>query len=82
MKRDVILTVSLSQDEKKMLDAKYMEFMAAGKCKNRSDFVRQMLLAAYSNGNSSVSQDVKQDKEQIIEAPKSKLAMDFASIDI
>jgi Arc/MetJ-type ribon-helix-helix transcriptional regulator len=78
MKRDSILTVMLTKEEKDLLDAKYIESMAAGKCKNRSDFVRQALLAAYANGNSPASQDNKQEAP----APKSKLAMDFASIDI
>ena len=86
MKRDIMLSLALTKEEKQLLDTKYIESFASGKCKNKSDFIRQALLAACANGNGyhsvNVSQDNKPDNKQEAPAPKSKLAMDFANIDI
>ena len=88
MKKGKFIQAMLDDQEYEQFMKQYMEYFAAGKCINRSDYIRQMLGI---NGNQPPSKDSEpnksneiKDKEvnkEVVETP-SKLAIDFDKLEI
>jgi hypothetical protein len=84
------LSTYLNETEHEQILKAFTKDLLAGKCKNKADFVRKVLLAYSSNGNCSPAppienceKDAKPVGEQDENPEKlSKLAQDFASIDL
>ena len=92
MKRDKIATVMLTKEEEQQLMNNVREQFAAGKCRNKSDYIRQMLGLNGSQPTKDSELDKSNEiKEEIVnevqvnkEAVKtpSKLAIDFGKLEI
>lgn len=71
----------MNEEEEKQLMTAYMKAYMDGKCKNKSDFIRQAVLA-YSVNGTKPPKDVIKKGEQVGEQDSiSKLAQDFADLD-
>lgn len=88
MKKGKFIQAMLDNQEYEQFTKQYMEHFAAGKCVNRSDYIRQMLGL---NGNHPPTKDSSHDKSNEIkdkvankEADKkpSQLSIDFGKLDI
>ena len=87
--RDKIVSISLSEQEAEQLNKSAMQYLIDGKCKNRSDYIRQALAAYASNGNTPPktpteipTNDANQESKQEPDQPTNPLTAAFADIDI
>ena len=83
MMKDKVITFMMDSNEYKQFMEEYHKALIAGNCTNKSDYIRQALLAFSHNGQDSIQegeQEVSKDSKQE-EAPIAN-AFDFSQLDL